>query len=129
MLGWWFNISPRNDRQWQADAEKLAFATLAGDQVTVYNIRNFAYKSEFDYRPAYYDKTFDLNKLEGIDLFFVYWMEPAIAHTILSFHFGSDDYLAVSIEARKERNESYSTIKGFFRQYELIYFVADASGM
>lgn len=125
VLGWWFNISPSNGRQWQADAEKLAFATLDGDRVTVHNIRNFAYKTEFDYRPAYYDKTFELNKLEGIDLFSVYWMGPAIAHTIISFHFGDADYLAVSIEARKELNEGYSTIKGFFRQYELIYFVAD----
>ena len=54
----------------------------------------------------------------------VYWMGPAIAHTILSFNFG-DDHLAVSIEARKELGEGYSTIKGFFRQYELIYIVAD----
>jgi len=29
------------------------------------------------------------------------------------------------IEARKELNESYSTIKVFFRQYELTYIVAD----
>jgi hypothetical protein len=52
-------------------------------------------------------------------------MGPAIAHTIMSFNFGDKDHLAVSIEARKELNEGYSTIKGFFRQYELIYIVAD----
>jgi hypothetical protein len=52
-------------------------------------------------------------------------MGPAIAHTILSFNFGDKNYLAVSIEARKELNEGYSTIKGFFRQYELTYIVAD----
>lgn len=125
VLVWWFSISPSNDRQWQKDVEKLAYATFAGDKVTVHNIRNFSYRSEFDYQPAYYSKTFDLNKLKGIDLFSVYWMGPAIAHTILSFHFGGNDYLAVSIEARKELGEGYSTIKGFFRQYEVIYIVAD----
>jgi hypothetical protein len=31
----------------------------------------------------------------------------------------------VSIEIRKERAEDYSTIKGFFKQYELTYVVAD----
>ena len=36
------------------------------------------------------------NKLEGRDLFAVYWMGPAIAHTIVSFNFGEKDYLAVS---------------------------------
>lgn len=121
----WLNITPSNDRQWQTDVEKLAYATFDGDLVTVHNVRNFDYSSEFDYRPDYYTKTYDLDKLESVDLFAVYWMGPAIAHTIMSFNFGEGNHLAVSIEARKEKNESYSTIKGFFRQFELIYIVAD----
>jgi hypothetical protein len=126
ILGWWlFAINPSNERQWQPDLAKLPYATVDGDRVTIHDIRNLAYRSEFDFSPAYYTKTFDLNKLEGIDLFAIYWMGPAIAHTILSFNFGDNDHLAVSIEARKELNEGYSTIKGFFRQYELIYIVAD----
>jgi len=122
---WWFAVNPSNERQWQPDAAKLPYATIDGDIVTVHNIRNVNYRSEFDFSPAYYSKTYDLKKLEGIDLFAIYWMGPAIAHTILSFNFGDKDYLAVSIEARKELGEGYSTIKGFFRQYELIYIVAD----
>lgn len=125
VLLYWLSIAPSNQRHWQTDAEQLAYATFEGDSVTVHNIRNFDYRSEFDYLPAYYTKTFDLKKLQGVDLFSVYWMGPAIAHTILSFDFGGNDHLAVSIEARKEQGEGYSTIKGFFRQYELIYFVAD----
>jgi Domain of unknown function (DUF4105) len=125
VLLWWFNIQPSNDRSWQADAGKLAYASIEGDLVTVHDIRNFSYHSELDYSPNYYDKTFDLNKLEGMDLFAVYWMGPAIAHIIMSFDFGEHNHLAVSIEARKEEGEGYSTIKGFFRQYELMYIVAD----
>lgn len=125
ILTWWLFISPSNERQWQPDVAKLAYATFDGDRVTVHNIRNFDYRSEFDYQPAYYTKTYDLNKLEGVDLIAVYWMGPAIAHTILSFNFGGNEHLAVSIEARKELGEGYSTIKGFFKQYELIYIVAD----
>ncbi|MCK5478213.1 MAG: DUF4105 domain-containing protein [Methylococcales bacterium] len=125
VLLWWLNIQPANDRLWQADVSKLAHASVEGNLVTVHNIRNFTYQSEFDYEPGYYDKTFDLNKLEGVDLFAVYWMGPAIAHIIMSFDFGEHNHLAVSIEARKEEGEGYSTIKGFFRQYELIYIVAD----
>jgi len=124
-LLWWFNIQPSNDRNWQTDMSKLAHASIAGDLVTVHNIRNFSYRSEFDYDPGYYNKTFDLNKLEGIDLFAVYWMGPAIAHIIMSFDFGEHNHLAISIEARKEEGEGYSTVKGFFRQFELIYVVAD----
>jgi len=125
VLFWWFNIQPANDRLWQADVSKLAHASVEGSLVTVHNIRNFTYHSEFEYQSNYYDKTFDLNKLEGIDLFAVYWMGPAIAHIIMSFDFGENNHLAVSIEARKEAGEGYSTIKGFFKQYELIYIVAD----
>jgi len=125
VLIWWFNIQPSNDRHWQTDVSKLAYASTESDLVTVHNIRNFSYHSEFDYYPDYYDKTFDLKKLEGVDLFAVYWMGPAIAHVILSFDFGENDHLAISIEARKEEGESYSTIKGFFRQFELMYIVAD----
>jgi hypothetical protein len=51
-------------------------------------------------------------------------MGPAIAHIFLSFGFGGE-HLAISIEVRKERTEQYSSIAGFFRQYELFYVVAD----
>lgn len=121
----WFSIEASNDRDWQTDVKKLAHATINNNLITVHNIRNFKYQSEFDYTPNYYDKTFDINQLQGVDLIAVYWMGPEIAHIMLSFDFGNNNHLAVSIEARKELNEAYSTIKGFFRQYELIYIVAD----
>lgn len=125
VLGWWFSIAPSNDRQWSVETAKLPYATIDGNKVTMHNVRNFAYRTEFDFTPAYYDKTYDLDRLDSIDLFAVYWMGPAIAHTIISFGFDGKDYLAVSIEARKEQGEGYSTIKGFFRQYEQIHIVAD----
>jgi Domain of unknown function (DUF4105) len=90
----------------------------------VHDIRNFDYRTETDFTPAYYDRTFDLRKLDSEDLLAVYWMGPAIAHLFLSFGFG-EDHLAISIEARKEQGEGYSSVKGFFRQYELVYVVAD----
>jgi len=125
VLLWWFNLAPSNDRVWQADVALLPYATITGDLVTVHNIRNLQYRSETDFTPAYYTRTYDLRQLDSVDLYAVYWMGPAIAHTIISFGFGGKDHLAVSIEARKERGEAYSSIKGFFRQYELIYIVAD----
>ena len=125
LVAWWLGIEPSNERDWQPDVAKLAYATIEGDRITVHNIRNFDYRSETDYTPAWYDKTYDLSKLEGVDLVAVYWMGPAIAHTFVSFAFAGGDHLAISIETRKEKGEAYSTIKGFFRQYELYYVVAD----
>lgn len=125
LMIWWNSIEPSNNRNWQTDVEQLAWADIQGDLVTVHNIRNFDYNSETDYTPTYYNKTYDLSKLTSVDLIAVYWMGPAIAHTFLSFGFENGDYLAISIETRKEKSESYSTIKGFFKQYELYYVVAD----
>ena len=70
--------------------------------VTLHDIRNFDYRTETDFTPAYYDRTFDLRRLDALDLVTAYWMGPAIAHVFLSFGFG-DDHVAVSVEARKER--------------------------
>ena len=125
LVVWWRGIEPSNERDWQTDVAVLPYATVEDNLVTVHNIRNFDYRSETDYTPAYYDKHFDLRKLEGVDLVAVYWMGPAIAHIFVSFAFAGGDHLAVSIETRKEKGEGYSTIKGFFRQYELYYVVAD----
>lgn len=122
---WWRAIPPSNARDWQTDVSRLAYAEVDGERVTIHNIRNFNYRSEFDYIPAWYDKTYDLGKLRSVDLIAVYWMGPAIAHTMLSFGFEGGDQLAISIETRKERGEAYSTLKGFFKQYELYYVVAD----
>ena len=124
-LAWYFNLAPSNDRDWVTENAVLPRATVAGKLITVHNIRNFSYRSETDFTLAYYDKRFDLDQLVGVDLVAVYWMGPHIAHVMLSFAFAGGEQLAISIEARKEKGEGYSTINGFFRQYELYYVVAD----
>ena len=124
LVAWWGMIEPSNDREWQPEVAILPYATFNGDLVTVHNIRNFDYGTETDFTPAYYDRTYDLTKLDAVDLIAVYWMGPEIAHIFLSFGFG-DEHLAISIEARKEATEGYSSIKGFFKQYELIYIAGD----
>jgi hypothetical protein len=120
----WSSATPSNEREWQPDVAVLPYATIDGDLVTVHNIRNFDYRTETDFTPAYYDRTFDLRHLDRVDLVAVYWMGPAIAHLLVSFGFGGT-HLAISIEVRKERTEQYSSLAGFFRRYELIYVVAD----
>ena len=125
VLAWWATLRPSNDRDWLPNVARLPWASVDGNIVTVHNIRNFTYRSENDFTPAWYDKSYDLSKLEGIDVIAVYWMGPDIAHVFVSFAFAGGDHLAVSIETRTEKGEGYSTVKGFFRQYELYYVVAD----
>jgi hypothetical protein len=121
----WSGVQPSNDRDWQPDVAVLPYATFDGDLVTIHNVRNVDYRTETDYTPRYYDKTYDLRQLDSVDLIAVYWMGDAIAHIMASFGFAGQDFVTVSIETRKERGEAYDTLRGFFRQYELIYVVAD----
>jgi hypothetical protein len=120
----WGSATPSNDRDWQPEVAELPYATIDGDLVSVHNIRNFDYRTETDFTPAYYDRTFDLRRLDQVDLLASYWMGPAIAHLFVTFGFG-DDHLAISIEVRKDRTRPYATLPGLFRQYELVYVVAD----
>lgn len=125
VLLWWFAIPPSNKRDWQPDLATLAWADISGDKVTIHNIRNCDYRSETDFTVRHYDKTFNLSKLKSVDFFLVYWGSPKIAHTMMSFAFEGQGNVCFSIETRKEKGEDYSTVKGFFRQYEIIYVVAD----
>ena len=118
-------IPASNDRDWQPDVARLPQSTIEGDRLTIHNVRNFNYRSETDFDARWETRTYDLTKLDSVDVIAVYWAGKAIAHVMLSFGFGGNEYLTVSIETRKERGESYSTLAGFFRQYELYYVVAD----
>jgi len=120
-----FQIPASNDRDWQPEVSVTPYATINGDLVTIHNVRNFAYRTETDFTPRWETRTYDLSKLDSVDLIAVYWAGKTIAHIMVSFGFAGKDYLAVSIETRKEKGESYSTLAGFFRQYELYYVVAD----
>ena len=103
----------------------LPWAETAGDLVTVHNIRNSEYRAETDFDVRHYDRVYDLRKLESVDFMLVNWGVPLISHTLVSFGFGGGQFLCISIETRMERGESYSALKGFFRQFELTYVIAD----
>jgi hypothetical protein len=118
-------MKPSNDRDWTPEEAVLARADFRGNRVTVHNIRDCRWRTLDDFALSYYDRTFDLDKLRGVDFVVVPFNEmPSIGHTMLSFDFADGDCLAVSVEIRRERGEAFSDIKGFFRQYELMYVVA-----
>jgi hypothetical protein len=125
VLAAWLAIPPSNERDWQPDVATLAFAEIDGDRVLMHNVRNAEYRTETDYTVRLEDRALDLAQLRSLDLFLVHWGSPLIAHTILSWGFEGDRYLAISIETRKRKGQEYSALRGFFRQYELIFVVAD----
>lgn len=93
-------------------------------------MRNCQYFANDVYLVDYYDKTIDLGAVRGVDFIVVPFAAlPSLAHTMISFEIacpdGRSDYLAVSVEVRKEKGEAYNPLKGSARQYELMYVLAD----
>jgi hypothetical protein len=125
VTAWWLRIPASNDRDWLPDVARPARATISGNRVTIENVRNFAYRTETDFDANWETRTYDLDKLRGVDLFVSFWGPTLYAHTIMAWEFEDSPPLAISIETRKEKGESYSALLGFFRQYELYYVVAD----
>ena len=114
------------NRNWATPMAVLPRAQRRGDKVKVYQVRNFRYASADTFVPDYYDRVYDLDKLAGVDFVVVPFRRArSLAHTMLSFVFEDGNNLAVSVEARLERGESYSPLGGALNQYELMYVVAD----
>lgn len=118
-------MQPSHARQWQPDVAQMPYAEINDNHVVVHNVRQCDYITETDYTTKYETRSYDLSKLRSVDLMLTDWGLKYIAHTMISFGFEGDQYLCFSIETRKEEGESYSALKGFFRQYELIYIAAD----
>lgn len=125
LLLWYLHDPARNDRDWAPEYAIPATIGINGQTITINNIRNFAYRTETDPIPAYDDATFQLNQLATVDLVSSYWSNDTIAHIFLTFGFSDGRHIAISIETRRQRHFTYSTLAGFFHHYELFYVVAD----
>lgn len=126
LLGW-FCLRPSNEGDWQADVAQLAYAEISGDKVTIHNVRDCDYRSKTDYTARWKTRTVHLSQITGIDLFVCTWGSPYMAHPIASFQFTDEDPVCVSIETRKKNGQSYSAIGGLYRQFPLVYTVAEES--
>jgi hypothetical protein len=106
----------------------LPRAEFDGDFATITNVR------AFDHCPSggvpvklWETRTVDLSRIEsvwlGLSLFGQNRRGPA--HSFISFGFADSTFLAVSVEARKEKGEIYSPLRGMAKRFELCYVIAD----
>ena len=121
-----FLRTPSQERNWVEDVSRLSHATWkADDQFTLHTIRDWRYSDTAVLKKSYFDGTYDLETLEAVWLYLQpIGMNGAMAHAFLVFEFAGnkpEDYLGISIEARREIGESYSPVAGLFRGFELTY--------
>ncbi|QDT10582.1 hypothetical protein K239x_25390 [Planctomycetes bacterium K23_9] len=120
---------PSNDRNWAIEQTRTPLVEIDDDHVSVRNVRNNTYRSEADFDVHYRDESFRLSELT--DVWFVVQKFSALeglAHTFLSFERASEvgpQFLGVSVEIRRERGETYSPIRGLYRNFEVIYILGD----
>lgn len=125
LLAWWQSLTPSHDRAWADDVARLLEADIDGDRVTLRNVRNFDWQTEARYAARWETRHYDLGRLQSADLILSYWMGPHIAHTLVSFGFDDGRKLVFSLEIRKERQEAFSAVGGFFRRFEQVMIAAD----
>ncbi len=123
--GWYQTIQPRQDRNWAPDVAHGISGTVTGSIATLHNVRNFNWTSDAQGTPLWETRTYNLDQLETVDMITSTWGDPDIAHLIVSFGFADHQHVAFSVEIRKEVGESFSSIGGFFRQFELVLIAAD----
>jgi Domain of unknown function (DUF4105) len=122
---WWWSIQPSNNHDWQPEVAETAWTERDGDKITIHNLRNFDYEPGLPAKPRWETRIVDLSQLRAVDLYINFWGSTLICHPIVSFQFGPNDHVAISVETRMAKGQTYSTLRGFFKQFALTYIVAD----
>lgn len=125
VTGVWLTIQPSHDRDWKPLKAALPKAEFNGDKVTIRNVRDFKFTGPGEFEPAYIDRTIDLSKISGLDMYVNWWLPgDLVAHPMLSWRFEDSAPITVSIENREVKEKEYSLLSGFYKQFELIYIVS-----
>jgi hypothetical protein len=125
LLLWWYQIVPSNQRVWADDVSRTTSGRVEGNLVTLYDVRNFEWRSDTDYTKHWETRTYDLGRLDSVDMVLSYWSMQAIAHVLVSFGFNDGSHVVFSVEIRREKRESFSEVGGFFKEFELSVIAAD----
>jgi hypothetical protein len=125
LLIWWWQIQPSNNRLWADDVAQVTTGVVDGDHVVLHNVRNFDWRTKTDYTQRWDTRTYDLRRLDSLDMILSYWSMPAIAHVLISFGFDDGEHVVFSVEIRREKTESFSEIGGFFKEFELSVIACD----
>lgn len=125
LLIWWQRIVPTNERLWADDVAQITHGSVDGNRVTLQNVRNFDWRSNSDYTQRWETRSYDLDKINSVDMIMSYWDGRAIAHMLISFGFDDGQHVAFSVEVRRRKSAGYSELGGFFKRDGLSIIAAD----
>jgi hypothetical protein len=125
LLSWWITIKPSGARDWRDDVARVLTGSVHGDRVVLHDVRHFRWRSDTDYDMRWERHDYDLAQLASADAVLSHWGSRAIAHAMISFGFDDGRHLVFSVEVRKSRDQEYSAVGGFFKQFETILVAAE----
>lgn len=125
LLLWWNDIPPLHEREWADEVAQMTTGEVSGSRVTLHNVRNFSWRSASDYDIRWESREYDLQRLRSVDMITSHWGMKSIAHVLVSFGFDDGQFVTFSVEIRKEKDEAFSELGGFFKQFELSILATD----
>ncbi len=117
---------PSHDRDWELGHEALPHIlySATSSQITIENYRNFNWTAVKSADVSYETRTYNLDDIESVDVFISHFDDfEGLAHIFLSFGFTDGEHVVVSLETRRESDETFSPLLGILRQFEIIYVV------
>lgn len=119
--------APSNDRDWYPYLSRTMDVTIEGDRFHVAPVSDWTYTAEAPATQSYGEAAFNISDVRNV--WFMLEPQPGsnlAAHTLLLFEFSDNRMLGLTIEARRERDEDYSAVRGAFNAFELAYVWAEA---
>src|SRR5947209_2821672 len=118
---------PSNDREWEYGMATLAGASVDGNIVHLEHVRDYTWTPDGPQSSDYVSRTYDVSHLARV--WFIKEPFPlgpmggfgAVAHTYFMFDFDDQPPVGLSVEARREKGETFDGLHGLVNDFELIY--------
>lgn len=123
---YYLTTNPSSKGPWQPHYEQLASINVDENMATINNFRRMRYDESGNVVSIdWSNRIVNLDKLEGIWYGLSIFASPGLAHTFLSFDFGDEDPVVISVEARMRPGQQYHPLEGALDNYNLTYVFAD----
>jgi hypothetical protein len=119
-------VTPNPNEDWIPKHTRMPHVEIVGDKVYVNNVRDFTWRTESDFTPAYCDRVYDVNALSSAYFVLspIFNLEP-VAHVWVGFGFSDGQHVAISVEARGVNGRPFGLFPSMFRQFQLIYVIGE----